>query len=154
MKIIFALTLAILAIGASSCARPHFAAKKNNNDDTKKREKLSCDARFRSGECLGLSWLTQPTESEAGSFVFKTFRQSLDQTALVTMAVVPTSPITVRLFMPSMGHGSSPVAVTPTAPGDYRATNVYFSMHGEWQIIFELKKNGQVIDAAILNYTY
>ncbi|MGZ5280076.1 MAG: FixH family protein, partial [Pseudobdellovibrionaceae bacterium] len=42
----------------------------------------------------------------------------------------------VVLFMPDMGHGSSPtkIAKLDTAPGLYRVSKVYFTMPGLWEV--------------------
>lgn len=40
----------------------------------------------------------------------------------------------LRLWMPSMGHGSAPVRVEALGGGVFRMTNVYFLMPGDWQI--------------------
>ncbi len=40
----------------------------------------------------------------------------------------------LRLWMPSMGHGSAPVKVQNFGGGIFQVTNVYFIMPGDWQI--------------------
>lgn len=56
--------------------------------------------------------------------------------------------LAVRLFMPSMGHGSSPVKLEAIrgpngemVPGQFRVSSVYFIMPGDWEIQFKLKRN-------------
>jgi hypothetical protein len=65
----------------------------------------------------------------------------------------PSEQLHVFLWMPSMGHGSSPVTLTKIAPGEYDVTNVYFIMGGKWQVKFQLISNGKVVDETVLNYT-
>ncbi len=36
--------------------------------------------------------------------------------------------------MGTHGHGSSPLKITPTAPGEFDVTKAYFVMKGTWQI--------------------
>lgn len=36
--------------------------------------------------------------------------------------------------MGNHGHGSAPLKITATAPGEYDVTNAYFVMKGKWQI--------------------
>jgi hypothetical protein len=72
----------------------------------------------------------------------------------------PDSSITVAvvLWMPSMGHGSSPTRVlqkrdpqgNPVA-GLYSVQNVWFSMPGDWQVRIQLKQQRQVIEESIVN---
>lgn len=42
--------------------------------------------------------------------------------------------IDLWMQMGSHGHGSSPLKVTPVAPGEYDITKAFFVMKGEWQI--------------------
>lgn len=44
--------------------------------------------------------------------------------------------------MGSHGHGSSPLKVTPVAPGEYDVTKAFFVMRGAWQIRVTYKKDG------------
>lgn len=62
-------------------------------------------------------------------------------------AVEPGASFGVRLWMPSMGHGSAPTQLQRVLDGEgrlltgvYQATNVYFPMPGEWNV--ELILNG------------
>jgi hypothetical protein len=63
----------------------------------------------------------------------------------------PEGSPSVVLWMPSMGHGSSPVTVTRLDIGTYLANEVFFIMPGEWQIKFQLKRADEVIDEAIVD---
>lgn len=65
----------------------------------------------------------------------------------------PTSKLHVFLWMPSMGHGSSPVKINRTAAGEYEVTNVYFIMGGQWELKFQLLSNGKVSDETVLSYS-
>lgn len=40
----------------------------------------------------------------------------------------------VELFMPSMGHGSSPTTVEAQNDGSYKVSGVFFSMPGDWLV--------------------
>lgn len=50
----------------------------------------------------------------------------------------------VKLWMPSMGHGSSPVKISKTGEGVYEVSEVYFIMAGEWEIIYQIMENGNL----------
>ena len=67
--------------------------------------------------------------------------------------------VAVKLWMPGMGHGSSPVLVQPaqdesgaSMPGSYEASRVYFSMPGKWEIWIQLKQNGKVVEQSKLDH--
>ncbi len=138
-------------IATVGCAKPHYLANKgkSNVPAFRNQDGVACDARFQpSGYCLSVIWEKTPNETDYGSFVFKTYRPNLaEQNA---NAEDLSAAMFVRLFMPSMGHGSSPVAVTKIDTDTYRASNVFFSMHGQWQIIFEVKTGNKINDAAVL----
>ncbi len=51
--------------------------------------------------------------------------------------------------MGSHGHGSSPLKVTPVAPGEFDVTKAYFVMRGAWQIRVAYKQ-GNVQETLIL----
>ncbi|MNL12420.1 hypothetical protein D3C87_1332870 [compost metagenome] len=85
---------------------------------------------------MDITWEVQPTDEAASAFLLKFYSANTPEVALD-----PQAKVTVVLWMPSMGHGSSPVTVTPVAPGVYRATNVYFVMPGAWEIRIKLKND-------------
>jgi hypothetical protein len=99
-----------------------------------------------------------PTEKDAAEFVL-TFKKGTS--ASVTPISTPLAEsVYVKLFMPSMGHGSHPTQVVPVqekgkvVPGQYRVKNVLFSMPGDWLIQVQLKKGDQVVDQADLPFNY
>lgn len=59
--------------------------------------------------------------------------------------------VAVKLWMPSMGHGSSPVKVEKIAPGLFKVTQVYFIMSGDWEIRIQIKdkQTGQLIEQVV-----
>lgn len=141
------LFLMILVFAASvACADKKYAPK-GELPGGPDRKTLTCMATFASGACVSMKWEVEPTESEFGTFVFQVF--SKETTELLdsdgTMAVV--------LWMPDMGHGSSPVTVEKIEVGTYRASKVFFSMNGQWEIQFKIKNGKDVKDQAILPIT-
>jgi hypothetical protein len=76
--------------------------------------------------------------------------------------VNPNGQWLIKLWMPSMGHGSSPVKIsqalgTAGAPldGVFNVTNVFFVMPGEWEIRVIVKDgNGNLLDQAALPYRF
>jgi hypothetical protein len=61
------------------------------------------------------------------------------------------SDLAVQLWMPSMGHGSSPVRVTRTELGSYSAAGIYFIMPGQWEVRIQLKTGREVTEQATFN---
>ena len=64
----------------------------------------------------------------------------------------PPMELNVFLWMPSMGHGSSPVKMKKLRNGEFKITDVYFIMGGKWELKFQLLLDGNVIDETVLNY--
>lgn len=101
--------------------------------------------------CFGIEWVEKATEEKAGSFRIK-FTDG-------TSAKDPGRAVGVKLWMPSMGHGSSPVKVAQEKDGagkfiagSYLATDVYFIMGGEWEIWVQLKDGVQVYDQGKIDF--
>lgn len=57
--------------------------------------------------------------------------------------------IDLWMQMGSHGHGSSPLKVTPVAPGEYDITKAFFVMKGPWQIRVTYQK-GSVQETLII----
>jgi hypothetical protein len=99
-----------------------------------------------------MNWQAMPNETAYGSFTFKTFRPNAADGSPIP--VDPPGTIAVVLWMPSMGHGSAPLAINKLDVGTFSASNVFFTMKGDWQIIFQLKSAGAVQDQAIIPITF
>ncbi len=63
-----------------------------------------------------------------------------------------TDEFDVVLWMPSMGHGSSPVEIKFINPRHAIINEVYFIMSGLWEVKLQLKNSSRVIDETILRY--
>lgn len=70
--------------------------------------------------------------------------------------VDPGYRLAVVLWMPSMGHGSSPTKVEPlldasgtALSGQYGVKQVYFSMDGDWEVRFQLKRGSTVVSQVV-----
>jgi len=57
--------------------------------------------------------------------------------------------IKVFLWMPTMGHGSSPITIKKIATGLYDLSQVYFIMDGFWQLRIQVKNGIDIIDEEI-----
>ena len=74
--------------------------------------------------------------------IFKVSRTNIfDGSPVLTDIAFPT----LILWMPSMGHGSSPTRVERLDTGTYRASEVFFVMPGEWELKFEASDAGQAV---------
>jgi hypothetical protein len=137
-------SLAVVA-GLAGCANPKYVTTDGGPGERKGGSETECLARFASG-----AWEKRPTDGAFGSFLFKTFRPNL-----ADGSAVPMDPnggtVAVLLWMPGMGHGSSPVTVTRIDVGTFRAANVFFTMKGDWEIHVQLKEGDVVQDEAIIS---
>ena len=85
------------------------------------------------GLAIDLIFDKAPTDSEENFFTLQ-FHNPDGVTA-----VALDKNVAVILWMPSMGHGSSPVKIQKTADGIYRVSKVYFIMPGDWEIRLQIK---------------
>lgn len=148
------LPLAVALTLLSGCADPTYVNETNSSPRGQSKLGLECATKFtKSGHCILITWVKKPTETEKGEFTFRAFNFEGEDNFPVKADLESTPD--VLLWMPSMGHGSSPTVVTPLGGGLYRATDVFFIMPGEWQIKFQLKATDKTVsDEAILNYTF
>lgn len=147
--------LPLMALILVSCAEAHYAPPGNVDHGRPQQQGLTCQAKFASGACVSFAWEKMPTEDEAGSFIFKTFRvnETDGSAVLEDLTGAENRTMSVVLWMSSMGHGSSPVTVERLDVGTFRATNVFFSMKGAWDIRFQVKEGKQVNDQAVVAIT-
>jgi hypothetical protein len=138
-----ALLLGLLPLALSACASPKYEPPVSAGAAT---------AAFASHAAVDVTWEKEPTETEMGSFLFDTYRLSPVDGAKVPEDLGPS--LGVALWMPSMGHGSSPVTVDRLGEGKYRASNVFFVMRGAWEIHVQVKSGKETTDEAVLAYTF
>lgn len=138
----------------TSCAKPQYLERTNEAILETSKKEVCFSGGSASSLCISLSWDTMPTETEFGRFIFMLKGQDgvlrdpgnePDGSAGAPQVELPK----VVLWMPSMGHGSSPVAVERISKGLYLARDVFFSMKGDWEIRFQLAGN-QVVHAITL----
>lgn len=154
MSLRFLSLFAFFFLSFTGCAEEKHAPPESeytlNSSMSSSREGiLDCSLTFSSSHlCLNFKWEKKPTEEATGSFIFKTFLQNkLDQTPVqYDLGGLPQ----VILWMPAMGHGSSPTTVERIDVGTYRVTGVYFVMPGEWQIRFQVREGEVVRDESVL----
>lgn len=57
--------------------------------------------------------------------------------------------IQIFLWMPTMGHGSSPITIKKIGTGLYDLSQVYFIMDGFWQLRVQIKNGNDVVDEEV-----
>jgi hypothetical protein len=151
MKIILGLVFLFLV----GCAQPKYIDDNKNvqNNNSVYDAAVDCSTRFTQSQiCLLWYWEQKPNSSEVGRLIFKTYRlNSFDKTAIEVNSVsIPQ----VQLWMPGMGHGSTPTQVVQLDTGTYRVQNVFFIMPGEWDIRFQIKDGDHINDEAVVHITF
>lgn len=88
-------------------------------------------------EQLGFSvnWIISPALDDLSSFEFKLERPLRNNQSL-----------NVYIWMPEMGHGSSPVEMKQLNSTDYLFSELAFIMPGLWVLHVEILENNQVMD--------
>lgn len=145
MKMRHFLGAIVLPLGLFACASPKYPAPAEGSTKT-------LSSQFTSHAAVDLSWEKYPTETEMGSFVFTTYRNNPVDGTKVEQDLGDV--MSVFLWMPSMGHGSSPVTLEHLGVGKYRATNVFFVMKGDWQIHFQVSDGKGAADEAVLSLIF
>lgn len=138
--------LLVLLLFLAACAKPNYV---DQAPDQFRPSTQSCQFNFATEElCLRVVWETIPNESQVGSLRL-TFSDPSNGERLLDPRHAPL----VFLWMPSMGHGSSPVTMERLGPGVYQARDVFFIMPGIWEIRYQLKEGSTVIEEVIETVT-
>ncbi|MBL7687617.1 MAG: FixH family protein [Bdellovibrionaceae bacterium] len=124
-----------------ACARPVYLENPTGQTNAGAQEKSKCTT------CVQMLWEQRPTETTFGSFIFS----FVDSDTRASIVPPKADSIKVVLWMPSMGHGSSPVTVEKLSDGVFRASRVFFSMGGDWDVRFQLFTNGEKTDETTLS---
>lgn len=137
------MTAVVSVLSLTACASPNYV-ENTGVGVAEGAPSAACALKFSSQSlCVSYDWEVSPTESETGTFVAR-FTNSTSGALLD-----PALPLKVILWMPSMGHGSSPVEVTRLSQGLYRVSRVFFSMPGTWQIRFQLMQGSTMVEEQI-----
>jgi len=117
----------------------------------------SCPLSFPSAHlCASLTWDHSPTQEEDNPFKLRFW--SADQGTESGPYVNPEKTVFAKLWMPSMGHGSSPIKLSPSRdssgdviPGIFEASQVYFIMGGAWEVRVQLRAGTRVDEESIFS---
>lgn len=128
----------------SACAEPTYLRSDEGDQGALEKMQYDCSLEFSStGLCVTWAWEKKPELKSEGSFFFRFYKTS-GVDGFPTSVTVDQN-LKIELYMPDMGHGSTPVVVEPVAgeQGLYRASEVNFlAMDGIWEIRFQTFKDG------------
>jgi hypothetical protein len=151
-------SFALLSIGCVDSPLLHHANAPGEHDAVGGgRLTEACPLSFaKFGACAAIDWTKTPTQTEKGAFRISFWNAKTGSASGPFFD--PGKTVFVKLWMPDMGHGSSPVKVSPAVdaagapiPGLYDATDVYFVMGGAWEIWVQLREGVEVLDEAKLD---
>lgn len=150
IKLVQVVSLSLFALQFASCAKAKYAEPAPEQSASQSHEKtntvvVTCPNVFESSQfCLDWYWENKPTSKSQGSIIFKTYRlNSFDQSMVpVELSTIPE----LILWMPGMGHGSTPTQVNRLDMGTYRAENIFFVMPGAWELRFQIKSEKKIVD--------
>jgi hypothetical protein len=118
---------------------------------TKAAGQGSCPLAFpKEGLCASIVWGEAPNSAEENKFTLSFFNPQVG-TAAAGPFVKPVQTVFVFLWMPKMGHGSSPVTIDVASDGVYNLSRVYFIMQGDWQVRVQLRAGQALVDEAAQN---
>jgi len=138
------LFISLIITVISSCGRSPLQLEKNQNENAG-NVNLEVPKKFSSiNQTLEIIWLSPRNIIEASHFLLITKKNQV--------AYDLPDNYKIQLWMPSMGHGSSPLLVNKIATGVYDVSEVYFIMSGDWQIKVQLLEGSKTIEEINFNY--
>lgn len=96
-------------------------------------------------QSLSLNWLSAVNSSEEAHALLIVKKNGI-------AADLPES-VKIFLWMPTMGHGSSPITIKKLGTGLYGLSQVYFIMDGFWQLRVQLKNGNDITEEQIFEMT-
>ena len=146
MKLIPLVPLLLAFVG---CANPDWVTPASTIPSKEAQKAGGCALHFaKAGLCGTLVWNKAANDSVTGELGLSFVRE--DSLLVVDPAATPF----VYLWMPSMGHGSSPIKTTRTDVGTFNSSGVFFVMPGNWDIHVQLKSGNQVVDEVTVPFFY
>ena len=133
----------------TACAEKKYVKLSGQEGAGSQKATADCSFKFsQSGLCLSWQWRRQPTNMKPGVIDFRVY--SLDPSDQFPQLVDVNDPVDLVLWMPAMGHGSSPVQVNKLDVGTYEALNVLFVMPGLWEMKFQITDDKGVVDEVVV----
>ncbi|WP_413574795.1 FixH family protein [Bdellovibrio sp. HCB290] len=141
--------VACLFLLLTACAQPDYIDPKAINSVQTDPSQDQCPLALpQSGLCAEVQWNIGPQSPAESEFTLKFWKNTDSKNGPY---VDPLSSLNVILWMPSMGHGSSPVTIEKIEPGVYRVRRVFFIMPGDWEIRISLKDGATSVDQATVS---
>jgi hypothetical protein len=138
----------LLALVLASCGKSplfnHTDARLNGLES-----EGGCQLAFEKSGCAAAHFSKPPQTGEEATFELDFWKP--DSASDKGPFQDPPGEVRVKLWMVTMGHGSSPVTLNRLSDGRYQVSRAYFTMPGHWQVKVELLKSGQVFDRAQLD---
>lgn len=131
-----------------------------NHQDASAEEKSvpvsNCPLAFPNhGLCAELDWNAAPNDEDEAIFSLR-FWKTAQGTEKFGPYVDPSESVNVMIWMPAMGHGSSPIHLAHATdltgaeiPGIFLGSAVYFLMPGAWDVHVQLKDGSTVSEEAV-----
>jgi hypothetical protein len=156
MKKAFA-ALAVLSFSSLACGNSplfnHATASRttaNPPTDRGSAPQGDCPLAFpKSGLCASITWDSALTSDAENTATLRFWDSNTGSEAGPYRNIDADGEAAVALWMPAMGHGSSPVTVTAQGGGVYSVTKAYFIMPGAWDVRVQIKKNHQLFEQAV-----
>lgn len=139
--------LVLVFLFLSACARPDYLDPKIASQSHPPPTGCALEL-TNSALCASVEWTSGPASPQESEFILK-FWKNTD--SVQGPYVDPANTLSVILWMPSMGHGSSPVTIEKIQEGIYRVRRVFFIMPGDWEVRVFLKNGATAVDQAVVS---
>ena len=139
----FFLIIAIL-LSIYSCGKSPLQLKKS--DEITSIDDLQTGKFFTTtNQSLNINWLSPINSTDEGHALLIVKKNGV--------ATDLPSSFNIFLWMPDMGHGSSPIKITKLTTGVYDLSAIYFIMDGDWQLRIQLKNGSTILEEQKFEYT-
>lgn len=128
-------TIILLACFFASCGKPPLFNKMTKTVNEVSGNILLSEKFSTKNIEFSFNWKVAPSLEELSSFEIE-FKEPLS----------PNLSIKAYIWMPEMGHGSSPIEITKSSDLNYIFTEVAFIMPGLWVLHLEILENNKVVD--------
>ena len=129
------ITLIFLTLFFMSCGKPPLLNKLHTNPEEINGQILLSEQFPIEKLSFSINWIIKPTLENLSSYELKLARP-LPQTQTLNSFI----------WMPDMGHGSSPIQISQLNATDFNLSEIAFIMPGLWVLHIEILENKQVID--------
>lgn len=150
------LGFSVAVLLAMGCESPlfHHAVAKTSPEENGRETASQCQFHFpKHNLCASFTFVQPPTLEDTSEAVIRFWDSEKGTEA--GPYVNPGFTVGVKLWMASMGHGSSPVKVKPSLDstgvpitGVYAATEIFFVMGGDWELWVQLKDGKNTVEQA------